>query len=106
VGIDDKEIVKNVEARSRSSATRKLKASPLQRGADARARADGDQKAVEPFGYYRAIVEGKATRGGDPQKATENSKRATWSHGAPVHVRDVHIEVTGEGRNRSRFRPS
>src|SRR5262249_3118681 len=100
VGINDKEIVKNIEASLSIIRDKKLKDLTDANVAQMHDRAPVEiKKAVEPFGYYGAIVAGKLTpEGNDKFKA-----RYVVTLGAPVHVRDVHIEVTGEGRDREPF---
>ncbi len=52
------------------------------------------QRAVEPFGYYRAEIEGSLT----PGKNDRFDARYTIALGEPVRVREVHVSVTGEGK--------
>ena len=100
VGIDDKEIVKNIEASLSIIRDRELKGLTDANVEQMYGRAPAEiTRAVEPFGYYQAIVEGTLTPRGDGKFAA----RYVVTLGEPVHVRNVHVEVTGEGQNREPF---
>ncbi len=100
VGVKNEDIVKNIKATL--SIIREKKRAGLT-GADVAQlhhRAPLEiQKAVEPFGYYNAIVEGTLTDRGD-QKF---DARYVITLGEPVRVRAVTVAVTGEGAKRPPF---
>lgn len=52
------------------------------------------QRALEPLGYYDAQVTYESARTGDDWKVTLHV-----TPGRPVRLSEVHIDVTGEGRN-------
>jgi len=57
------------------------------------------QRAVEPFGYYHPTIESSLT----PRKKDQFEARYTVDLGEPVHVRDVKVSVTGDGKDSPPF---
>ncbi|HEX5131503.1 MAG TPA: autotransporter assembly complex family protein [Candidatus Krumholzibacteria bacterium] len=93
-GIDDKEMVENIEATlsiARARERKDVTAAEIKRLHD---RAPGEiREATAPFGYYGATVEGTLTEIGDEDFRAEY----TVQLGEPVRVRNVHVAVTGDG---------
>ena len=99
-GVDNKEILKNIEVTLSIIREKKRKGLTDADVAQLHHRAPLEiQKAVEPFGYYRAQVDAALQdRGGGSFEA-----RYRVTLGEPVRVRDVHVAVTGEGKSRHPF---
>lgn len=99
-GVDDKAMVKNIEATL--SIVRERKRDDLTDDVikQLHDRASVEiLKAVEPFGYYGAQVKSTLT----PRGHGKFDARYVVTLGDPVRVRNVHVEVTGEGRDREPF---
>jgi len=100
VGIDDEEIVKNIEATLSIVRDRKRDDLTDASIAQLHERAPAEiKKAVEPFGYYGAQVESTLK----PEGKGKFDARYVVTLGKPVQVKSVHVEVTGEGRNSEPF---
>jgi len=100
-GVSDHEILKNIEASLSIVRDRNLKGLTEAGVRQLHDRAPMEiQKAVEPFGYYRAQINGALT----PRGNGKFDARYVVTLGDPVRVRDVHVAVTGEGRGREPFR--
>ena len=99
-GVDDKEILKNIEATLSIIREKDREGLTAAGVADLHSRAPVEiQKAVEPFGYYRVHVEGTLT----PDGKERFEARYVISLGAPVRVQSANVSVTGSGKTRPPF---
>lgn len=99
-GVDDKEILKNIEATLSIIREKDREGLSAAGVAELHNRAPVEiQKAVEPFGYYRAQVEGTLT----PDEKEHFEARYVISLGAPVRVQSANVAVTGSGKTRPPF---
>jgi translocation and assembly module TamA len=100
VGIHDKEIARNIEVSLSIIRDKKLKGLTEANVTQMYDRGPMEiAKAVQPFGYYQAVVEGTLTPEGNGKFAA----RYVVTLKDPVRVRDVHVEVIGEGHNKEPF---
>jgi translocation and assembly module TamA len=99
-GVDDKEILANIEAVLTIVRDRDRDDLTPARIEQLHARATKEiQRAVEPFGYYRSVVEATLT----PRNHDKFLARYVVQLGEPVRVRDVRVAVTGAGSERPPF---
>jgi translocation and assembly module TamA len=99
-GVNDKDILKNIESTLSIIREKDRKGLDGAGVAELHNRAPAEiQKAVEPFGYYRAEVEGSLT----PDGEKHFEARYVISLGEPVRVRSANVSVTGEGKGRPPF---
>ncbi len=94
-GIADDVIEKNIETTLSMFRDRDRDDLTAERVAQLHQRAPLEiQRAVEPFGYYHATIDGSLTPGDDDHFAA----RYVVTLGKPVRVRDVTFSLTGDGR--------
>lgn len=99
-GVDNKEILANIEAVLMIVRDRDRDDLTPARIEQLHARATDDiQRAVEPFGYYRAVVEATLTQ----RNEEKYFARYVIRLGEPVRVRDVRVAVTGPGSRLAPF---
>ncbi|HXV12653.1 MAG TPA: POTRA domain-containing protein, partial [Candidatus Krumholzibacteria bacterium] len=100
VGVSDPEVVENIEATLSIVRDQDRDDLTAERISRLHERAPTEiQKAVEPFGFYRAVVEGSLT----PGKKDRFRARYVVTLGEPVRVQEVSVSVTGDGKDAPPF---